>query len=323
MVKVDGMLLAPGTTILPNGLRYAYVADGGNGTPLVANGFKYNSKESPFAPKKFGGVVHAAPLPSFWVCNSTSLLYEQMDETGQVMASSVPRPPPNKISSRSLGDVQRLRREYELAAIQVVGKGDSDSYLSLVGVEARDKEFNLMWGFPESRRWLAARKEVYVPNVGGDGQWPEDFVIPAGTDAWDINDALKTKAAAVAAGPLAVAEPGVAGVVVPVGCLNRPRFWELMGGSILNSSLHPAISAPGNHVTVSGWYAYAISNQLSDGIEVVKLVCGKEFDVSGEGSAATGIFTDAEHLVSLKSYSATNPLPTIPLTAYLTSHSHH
>jgi hypothetical protein len=112
-------------------------------------------------------------------------------------------------------------------------------------------------------------------------------------------------------------------VVVPVGCLNRPRFWELMGGSILNSSLHPAISASGNHVTVSGWYAYSISNRLSDGIEVVKLVCGKEFDVSGEGSAATGIFTDAEHLVSLKSYSATNPLPTIPLTAYLISHPHH
>jgi hypothetical protein len=129
-----------------------------------------------------------------------------MDETGQVMESSVPRPPPNKISSRrSLGDVQRLRREYELAAIQVVGKGDSDSYLSLVGVEARDKEFNLMWGSPESRRWLAARKEVDVPNVGGNGQWPTDFVIPAGTDAWDINDALKTKAAAVAAGLCVVA----------------------------------------------------------------------------------------------------------------------
>jgi hypothetical protein len=168
---MDGMLLAPGTPALPVGLRYAYVADGSNGTPLVANGFKYNSKESS-APKKFGGMIHAAPLPSFWVCNPTSLLYEQMDETGQVMASSVPRPPPNKISSRrSLGDVQRLRREYELAAIQVVGKEDSDSYLSLVGVEARDKEFNLMWGFPESRRWLAARKEVAVPNVGGDGQW--------------------------------------------------------------------------------------------------------------------------------------------------------
>jgi hypothetical protein len=137
MNPVDGGLLAPGTSVLPVGQRFAYVADGGNGKLLVA-------KDGPTAPNKFGGAWVSAPLPAGWSCNEASLMYKQRNAIGQTVTSTTFRPPPNKIASKSLNDLQRLRREYELAYLQVVGKKDSNSYLRWVAVKQRDKEFNLV-----------------------------------------------------------------------------------------------------------------------------------------------------------------------------------
>jgi len=226
------------------------------------------------------------------------------------------RPNSSKLASRTLNDVQRLRREFELACVQVVGKGDSNSWLSFVSVLSRDKEFNRLWGLPTSRLWFAANKgEVPVPDLGPNGEWPADYAMPDGYDVWEINDALKTAAAATAATAAAAVEAGPAppglptppglpappGEEAPVVCLDRLRYWELMGGSIVTPTdpLHPVIGATGNHVPVAGWYYDSYTNQLGDGIEVTEFCCGVKFSVTGEGAATTGSFAASENTADL------------------------
>jgi hypothetical protein len=200
--------------------------------------------------------------------------------------------------------------ENELACVQVVGKGDSNSWLSYVAVLSRDKEFNRLWGLPTSRLWLAADKgEVPVPDLGPNGVWSVDYAMPDGYDMWEINDALKTAAAATAATAAAPAEAGPAppGLPAPPGeealvvCLDRVRYWELMDGSIVTPTdpLHPVIGATGNHVPVAGWYYDSYTNQLGDGIEVAEFCCGMKFSVTGEGAATTGSFAASENSVGL------------------------
>mmetsp|Transcript_18097 Transcript_18097/g.37152 ORF Transcript_18097/g.37152 Transcript_18097/m.37152 type:complete len:84 (-) Transcript_18097:554-805(-) len=54
--QIDGCLLPPGTSVLPGNLRFAYIVDGGNGTPLVRKGNnKFLYKDDPVAPKNTEG----------------------------------------------------------------------------------------------------------------------------------------------------------------------------------------------------------------------------------------------------------------------------
>ena len=280
----NGCLLPPGTTALPHHLSYAYVADQGNGVPLVASGFRYRQKVEPFAPKKSEGSWRSPPLPPGWSCNSNSLLYEKKIASGMTVATSQSRPPPSlKVASRTLNDLQRLRREHELICLNLPGKGDSDSYLAYSEVLARDKEFNGMWDFSEERRWLAVAKDPVVVRAD-DVQ-----AVPFGLDYWEFMDALKTQAASVGA----TAE-------TPVNYLDREKYWEMMGGSVLTSasSIPPVIDATGNHMAVDAWYGDVYRNQLSDGKEIVKFCCDQELSALGNLEATTGFFQEVECSVS-------------------------
>ena len=271
MANINGMLLAAGTTELPDSISYAYVVDPDypEGKPLVGKDFKHRSvdlaakggkpaaKATPNAPKNVEKKLVSAPLSDNWHINCEALRYEHLPTPGVVTTSSLARPIPPAISSSKLPAARRLRREYELSILQVSGQEDSDSYLSFTAVKQRDKDFNFIFGIPSALCWLAHSKDV-----------PETpIALPAiDHDAWELADAQKSVLA-------------TGSILRP--CLDRVKYWEAMGGGLTDGD---SISAVGTHKALSKWHQNSLIAQLSDSIEILQFAGGTKFCViQGQG----------------------------------------
>ena len=99
MAAVDvynGMLLAAGTSVLPDGLDYAYVVhpDYPAGKPLVAKGYNFRTvrkggnNPTPNGPRYVEKELLPAPLPLGWYANSATLMYEQRNAAGIALATT-------------------------------------------------------------------------------------------------------------------------------------------------------------------------------------------------------------------------------------------
>lgn len=274
---LNGSLLASGTD-LPGDVDYAYYPDVAvpDGKPVVRsegeNKYRFRAIASKAGP---GGATKAttlngpkfinkawvsSPLPQDWRINADALTYEKTNSDGTVLTSTIFRPFPPAIASPELGSAVMLRRYFELSIINPAGKDDSNSYLSLVEVKVRDRQFNTFFGLPIERPWLAAEKIL----AGGD----------AG-DEWEIEDARQTAEAAAGAGALAGAA-NAASV-----CLDRLEYWGRVGGGILNGAPtnEVIINSFGNHVPVSNWHSQSIKNQTEDAISVIECVGDVKYNI--------------------------------------------
>jgi len=281
-VNVDGMLLAPRTTQLPDAVAYAYVVhtDYPSGKPLVAKGFKHRAveiagkggapskKATPSGPKYVDKEWLPAPLPFGWYINPATLRYEQRNADGVVITSSLPRPMPSAVSIvKKMSSVQRLRREYEVSILQPLGKGDSDSYLSYWEVRQRDIDFNDIFGIDSSHRWFAISKDV--PEYAHEGESDGAFT------AWELADAQKTELEAGAGSRK---------------CLDRVGYWRLMGGGLLADE--SSVSAEGNHAPLSKWYQTTFRAQAQDSIEIFEWAGGLAFSIEN----GVGVFKATDNV---------------------------
>jgi len=272
---VNGCLLSPLTTEIPDGISYAYVrsADDPNGKALVCqNGdlkysFRMNTEtersvllrngthaqlptlNGPKIVDKKTKKLVSSPLPQSWFITADGLTYEQFNAVGHSVATSEARPLPPLLFTSKLPIYTLLRRQAEIVMNPIHG-GDSNGYLSLVGVKERDVQFAKWFGLPVGWPTLCFEKKV------------DDS-----SDDWEHADENEDNKS-----------------------LDRSKYWKAMGGPLVVATDHDKpISTSGNHIIMSTWYD--IGTQVADAIEIIQFVGSVTFRKKSQGG---GIFEDSE-----------------------------
>ena len=277
MAAVDvynGILLAAGTSVLPDGLDYAYVVhpDYPAGKPLVAKGYNFRTvrkggnNPTPNGPRYVEKELLPAPLPLGWYANSATLMYEQRNAAGIAVATTKARPvPPTIAIMRKMSLVHQLRWGYEISVLQPAGQGDSDSYLTYREVKQRDLDFNAIFGIENNHLWLSVSKDV--PEYAHEGEGDGAFT------ARELADALNTEL-----------ETGADSRK----CLDRVAYWKLMGGGLVVDETY--VNATGNHAEIPKWYQGTLQAYAQDAIQIIEWYGGRIYSIEG----GTGVYKAVE-----------------------------